>query len=93
MEAPKQKYPKDKQLAKVMKQLVAQGWKVEQTQGNHWKCTPPAVEIAAIVTGGTPSDHKALKNFLASLRRAGWEDPTKKAKKKAKPVAEEEATE
>jgi DNA-binding PadR family transcriptional regulator len=50
---------------------VAAGWEVSRTRGNHIRVTSPAGETTH--TGSTPSDHRGVKNFRASLKRMGLE--------------------
>jgi predicted RNA binding protein YcfA (HicA-like mRNA interferase family) len=60
-----------KDLKKILREAERQGWQVRQTKNGHWQAFSP--DGAGIVTtGGTPSDHKALKNFVAQLRRYGF---------------------
>lgn len=58
-------------VSKVMRPLVEQaleeGWTVSPTQNGHLRFTHPC---GALVHGpSTPSDHRALKNLRATLRR------------------------
>lgn len=46
-----------------------QGWKVERTSKNHYKLTSPDGHIVG--HSGTPSDHRAVLNFRAELKRKG----------------------
>lgn len=55
----------------IVRLALGQGWRVEQTKSSHWKFVPPDATKKIVVTGGTPSDHRALKNFLADLKRQG----------------------
>lgn len=49
---------------------------VTRTRKSHWRVQIPGGPI--IVTAGTPSDHRASRNFRARLRRelraAGWHE-------------------
>jgi hypothetical protein len=53
----------------IRKEAESQGWAVDKTQKGHWRFRPPKGEI--IVTSGTPSDYRAILNFVARLRRGG----------------------
>lgn len=60
-----------KMLKEMLSQAEALGARVEMTKNSHWKVFCPDGSI--VVTGGTPSDRRALLNFRAQLRRAGLE--------------------
>lgn len=63
-----------KDLNKIFKALDDQGFKVTLTKGSHYKIYGPDGRLVT-VTGGTPSDGRSNKNFLAALRRAGFSWP------------------
>lgn len=46
-----------------------QGWKIDRTGKNHYKLTSPEGQIVG--HSGTPSDHRAILNFRAELKRKG----------------------
>jgi hypothetical protein len=46
------------------------GWRVEQTK-NGWMLYPPNKALAPVLIHRTESDHRALRNTLARLRKAG----------------------
>lgn len=48
----------------------SQGWVVESTKKHHWKFKAPNNGVL-ITVSGTPSDHRAFKNFIAQMRRGG----------------------
>lgn len=50
---------------------IAQGWRVDKTAKHHWRFLPPVLSLPAVVTSGTPSDFRAVRNFLAAMRRSG----------------------
>jgi predicted RNA binding protein YcfA (HicA-like mRNA interferase family) len=54
-------------LAKLLPAARARGWQVAPTCGGHWKLTHPGGGI--VVTSSSPSDHRALANLRAQLRR------------------------
>ena len=60
-----------KEFRKIIKKVEQQGWEVEHTRKGHIKFRPPNPEFGIIIASGTPSDHRALKNLVARLRRAG----------------------
>lgn len=67
-----------KQLAK---RLRAAGWTVEDRKGGHLVAKSPDGRHM-VVMSKTPSDHRALANTLAQLRRAGYDDRAHTKKKK-----------
>lgn len=60
----------------VIRALEIQGWRVAKTGQGHYRAAPPN-EAAQVVHFGTSSDHRALKNTIAQLRRSGfvWPPP------------------
>jgi hypothetical protein len=60
-------------LKQAAKAARGAGWTVEPTRNGHWKFTPPDKSLPPIITGSTPSDGRALRNFRADLKRAGLE--------------------
>jgi len=58
-------------LKRVLRALVEQGWRIEQSRGGHWKCYPPRGRYLVVVSG-TPSDRRAVRNAVATLRRHGF---------------------
>jgi predicted RNA binding protein YcfA (HicA-like mRNA interferase family) len=55
-------------LKQQLRQAEAHGWRVQPTRGGHWKLTHP--DGGTVVTSSSPSDHRALANLKAQLRRA-----------------------
>lgn len=56
----------------VLEELRRQGWRVEKTRRRcHIRAYSPDGKTI-VHTGGTPGDHRALANWLADLRRAGF---------------------
>lgn len=63
--------PKDqRQLARLAESL---GWVIRRTGGGHFQWLSPD-GTTIIVTHGTASDWRALRNMKAQLRRAGVEE-------------------
>jgi predicted RNA binding protein YcfA (HicA-like mRNA interferase family) len=60
----------DKDIRKIVKQLEAQGWRIEQGS-RHLKAFPPDKSQGMVVIPGTPSDHRSIRNLIAELRRKG----------------------
>ena len=55
-------------LERLLRQASACGWQISRTRKSHWLLRHPSGTV--VVTGSTPSDHRALANFKAQLRRA-----------------------
>lgn len=62
---------KDSRMKRLLRHANAHGWKIERTKNNHLKCTPPAKDKEIVITGTTPSDHRAYENFYHQLMRQG----------------------
>lgn len=58
------------QLRKLVAEAEAAGWTVERTRNNHIRFLSPDGKHL-IVCGSTESDHRAIRNTKARLRRAG----------------------
>jgi hypothetical protein len=68
-------------LEKAAKQ---QGWPVDRTADGHPRFWPPDGVTAPAIFSGTPSDWRAIRNFLADLRRKGFRWPPEGKGKKRK---------
>lgn len=64
---------KDKELDQLRRLAVAQGWRVVRTNKDHYKWYAPDGKTM-VVSGSTPSDHRAIKNQKALMRRAGFHE-------------------
>ena len=62
----------DKTYKKIIKSLERQGWRIV-VGGKHVKCFSPDGETIVTIAN-TASDHRALKNNKARLRRGGWKE-------------------
>lgn len=73
--APRSAPPADRRA--IVRALKRQGWRVEQTQGNHLRAVPPDPSQEAVIASSTPSDRRTLANWVGELRRAGfvWPEP------------------
>jgi hypothetical protein len=67
-----------RQLGTEIKAAEAAGWTVEMTKNCHVKFSPPpgardrsGSPAGPVFTGSTASDHRAVKNLRAQLRRSG----------------------
>lgn len=55
----------------VIREALAQGWQHDRTtRGHHQFYSPNGRDI--ITHSGTPSDHRAFRNFLSRMKRAGF---------------------
>jgi hypothetical protein len=52
------------------KRALALGWRILPLKSGHERWLSPDGKTQVLVSG-TPSDHRAMKNALADLRRAG----------------------
>lgn len=60
-----------KDLKAIFKALEDQKFDVVMTRGNHYKIYDPQGRLVT-TSAGTPSDYRGIKNFIATLRRAGF---------------------
>ncbi len=60
-----------KEIRELVRELEAQGFAVRRTSKGHYFITKAGQPITTI--SGTPSDHKALANAIAKLKRAGFQ--------------------
>jgi hypothetical protein len=58
-----------------------QGWETGKTRKGHHRWVPPDPAQPIVIGSGTPGDRRAIKNFLAQLRRSGfiWPWPASQA--------------
>lgn len=55
----------------VIRDALSQGWQHDRTvRGHHQFYAPNGRDI--VTTGGTPSDHRSFRNFLAEMKRKGF---------------------
>ena len=57
-----------KQVAELIRWAERNGWSVELTSGDHLRYTHPAVK-GPVFGASTPSDHRAVRNQKALMRR------------------------
>lgn len=74
-----------KDVRNLLKDLEAQGWRVEGTSKGHYVAYAPDGR-GRVVIPGTPSDRRSLRNTLAALRR-----PDSKAERMAEHTVHVEA--
>jgi hypothetical protein len=60
-----------KELKEIVREAERQDWRVETTKKGHLRFYAPDGETL-VTSGGTPSDHRALANLIARLRRHGF---------------------
>lgn len=66
----------DKDMRKIVKALEAQGFEVQTTKKGHIAVYRDGEFVAMFA--GTTSDWRAIRNGLASLRRAGFRWPPRR---------------
>lgn len=54
---------------KIRRAAQDQGWEVGRTGKGHWRFVPPDPAKPICIFSGTPSDRRAILNFVAQLRR------------------------
>lgn len=59
-----------KDLKTVVKAATEQGWRVDTLKSGHLRFRAPN-GTGTCISGGTPSDRRALDNLLGCLRRNG----------------------
>jgi hypothetical protein len=59
-------------LRDIARAAQEQGWEIGVTKKGHLRYVPPDREQPIVIGSGTPSDKRALKNFVAQLRRSGF---------------------
>lgn len=57
----------------LVKLAEASGFRVEHTSKNHLRFLAPD-GVTIVISAGTPSDSRSMKNLLARLRNAGLQD-------------------
>lgn len=65
------RHTNDKDLRELIRRVERVGWEVSVTNGNRFAIRPPKGDI--IYASATASDHRANRNIVAQLRRAGLE--------------------
>lgn len=58
-----------KELKEIVKAAEQQGWRIKRGKGHYLFLAPDGVNKVTIA--GTPSDHRALDNAIALLRKYG----------------------
>lgn len=61
----------NKELKELFKRLKGQGFRIEEIKSG-WQVFPPDPNFDPITIHGTPSDHRAWKNMMSRLKRAGY---------------------
>lgn len=61
----------NKDINRLIKKLRKQGFEVTETKNNHWTVRKGGPKRITTLQS-TPSDHHAMKNALAYLKRAGF---------------------
>lgn len=61
-----------KEIRPIAKAAKRQGWEIHGTRNSHNVWISP--DGRKVYTSATPSDPRAMKNFLAELRRNGYQE-------------------
>ncbi|MGH8867120.1 MAG: hypothetical protein ACRDYU_03880 [Actinomycetes bacterium] len=64
-------------IDKIRKALVDQGWRIQDRKGGHAMAYPPDKSKPAVTLPGSPSGSRWMPNLIALLRRSGfvWPPP------------------
>lgn len=62
-----------KELKRIIRELLRQGFEVERTSKGHYRVYLDGVWVTTLP--GTPSDWRSFKNSLAAAKRAGFQWP------------------
>lgn len=54
----------------IMKSAQAQGWTITRSRNNHLRWHSPSGQV--VFSAATPSDHRAIRNHVTMMRRAGY---------------------
>ncbi len=60
----------------IKREAFGQGWRIEETKKG-LRFVPPDPAQEAVQWHGTPSDQRAIRNFLALMRRSGFQWPAR----------------
>ncbi len=58
-------------VKKILRAAKAQGWRIERTRKGHLRLVPPDPKAPMVIGSGNPSDHRAIRNLLAQMKRSG----------------------
>ena len=72
-------HPYRDNIQQLIRDAQEQGWRHERTSLNHHKFLAPNGKDIC-VTSGTPSDVRSVDNFIADMRRAGFQLPSERFK-------------
>lgn len=61
-----------KEVRPIAKRAKRQGWRIFGTKNGHNMWVSP--EGRKVYTSATPSDSRAIKNFLSQLKKAGFKE-------------------
>lgn len=67
----------DPEWKKLFKEAERQGWRIEGGRKGQVKLIPPDPTKQIVFVHTTPSDHRAMKNTIAEMRRQGIQWPPK----------------
>jgi hypothetical protein len=63
---------RDKEMRKVLVALAGEGHRVVLTRNGHYRVLHTN-GVGQVTMAGTPSDYRALRNTMATLRREGFQ--------------------
>lgn len=60
-----------KRLKSLISTAQSANWVVTLTNNGHWRFVPPDKDKSIVIAPGTASDHRAIANLEAELKRSG----------------------
>ena len=61
----------NKEVNKLVKKAVIQGWRVEKGNANHIMFYPPAIDKGIVTVSSTPSSPSNFKHYISLLKKRG----------------------
>lgn len=73
---------RDDHFRDIKSAALTQGWVVEETAKQHWKFIPPRAGpgLSPVFFSGSPSDWRAIRNFVSAMRQRGFRIPERMRK-------------
>ncbi len=65
------KFSSNKEVKKLVKKAIEQGWRVERSSNSHILFYPPNVDDGFVTVSHTPSSYRNFKNSISLLKAKG----------------------
>lgn len=59
------------EMVEIFEAAISQGWRIEKTEGNHYKCIPADKTKRIVYCGSTVYGSRVFKNIKSEMRRSG----------------------